>query len=47
MSEIGCAGESLGVWGCHCGLGRQPEVSIKVRGGGLLGCDLRVDLVGI
>ena len=41
------AREALGMWGCHCGLGWQPEISIKVRGGGLLGCDLWVDLVVI
>jgi len=45
MSEIGCSGGALGVWECHCGL--EWQISIKVRGEGILGCDLWVDLVVI
>jgi len=45
MSDIGCAGGALGVRQWHLGLGCQ--ISIKWRGGGLLGCDLWVDLVVI
>jgi len=45
MSEIGFAGRALEVWQWQLGLERQ--ISIKGRGGGLLGCDQWVDWVAI